>query len=408
MSGQIINLSLYRRHTSACPHRTKGQNYTKCSCPIWCDGELNGRRFRKSVGLRDWARAVKRIEKWETAPAKATKDYTLAGAIESYLGDCRARRLKTSTITSYRKTLDHLLAFCESRSRLNIASLDLALLTDFRAGRTVAPKTEGEPHCQISPSTSGKELETLRAFCAFALKRGWIDSNFAKDLDAPLEDGPPTLPFTGDEVNRILEACGKWGDKNPNTREQTRAKARGLVLVMLYSGLRISDVVQLRRRAVDLTTGKLLLRVMKTGAPLYVRLGEPAMDALKALPEKGEYFFWNGTSALSTAIGLARRTIARLLVNAGVDGHPHRFRDTFSVELLSKGEELRTVQLLLGHTSIKTTEKHYAPYVESFQRILDAATAKLDFGHVKAIGREDSGTKSGTVQKLSHKLLKIG
>jgi site-specific recombinase XerD len=56
-----------------------------------------------------------------------------------------------------------------------------------------------------------------------------------------------------------------------------------------------------------------------------------------------------------------------------VAGHPHRFRDTFSVGLLEKGEDLRTVLLLLGHKSIKTTERHYAPYVRSFQAILDAA-----------------------------------
>ncbi len=99
---------------------------------------------------------------------------------------------------------------------------------------------------------------------------------------------------------------------------------------------------------------------------------------------------------LLTAIGDARRTVFRVLKVPNVKGHPHRFRDTFSVRLLEQGEDLRTVQLLLGHTSIRTTEKHYAPFVQSFQRILDAATAKLDF----------SGTKSGTVQKPAGKLLK--
>jgi integrase len=164
---------------------------------------------------------------------------------------------------------------------------------------------------------------------------------------------------------------------------------------MLYSGMRISDTIQLKRAAVDLKTGKLLLRVMKTGSPLYVRLGPPAIEALKVLPGQGEYFFWSGQSKLSTAIGNARKSISRVLTVAGMKGHPHRFRDTFSVSLLSKGEELRTVQLLLGHTSIKTTEKHYAPFVESFQRVLDAATAKLDFG-----------TRIGTRRKQSSKLLK--
>ena len=104
----------------------------------------------------------------------------------------------------------------------------------------------------------------------------------------------------------------------------------------------------------------------------------------------------SGESKLSTAIGNARKTIARVFAVAGIKGHPHRFRDTFSVSLLGKGEELRTVQLLLGHTSIKTTEKHYAPFVQSFQRILDAATAKLDFG-----------TRIGTRPKTSAKLLKM-
>ena len=59
---------------------------------------------------------------------------------------------------------------------------------------------------------------------------------------------------------------------------------------------------------------------------------------------------------------------------------PHRFRDTFAVELLLCGEDIRTVQLLLGHTSLRTTERHYSPFVSAFQQRLDRATAKLKFG----------------------------
>jgi integrase/recombinase XerD len=377
-------LSLYRRHIAKCPHRGKGQNYTKCSCPIWVDGELNDKRYRKSVGLRDWARAVKRVEKWEAKPEQTVAIPTLAAATESYLSDCRARNLKETTLVSYWKNLEHLKAFALGRGSAHIDQIDLALLTDFRSGR------------DIKPSTSGKELALLRAFCGFAKKRGWISENFAQELEPPLEDGPPTLPFEDEEVDKILAACGKLEDKNPNTLARTRARAKALCLTMLYSGMRISDTVQLKRAAVDLKSGKLLLRVMKTGAPLYVRLGAPATDALRALPDRGEYFFWNGQSKLFTAIGNARLTISRVLAVAGVKGHPHRFRDTFSVALLRKGEDLRTVQLLLGHTSIKTTEKHYAPFVESFQRILDAATPKLDFG-----------TRIGTRRNPVSKLLKM-
>lgn len=120
---------------------------------------------------------------------------------------------------------------------------------------------------------------------------------------------------------------------------------------------------------------------MKTRTPLYVRIPRIAFDALHGCPKESErYFFWNGTCDLQTAIKSARRSIDSVLSLAGItDGHPHRFRDTFAVELLLNGAELRTVQLLLGHTSIRTTEKHYAPYVQSMQRALDAAVSTLDF-----------------------------
>jgi len=90
-----------------------------------------------------------------------------------------------------------------------------------------------------------------------------------------------------------------------------------------------------------------------------------------------------------------RRTIEVVCKLAGVNGrNPHRFRDTFSVSLLQNGVDIRRVSLLLGHTSIQTTERHYAPYVESFQVQLDAATAGLDFG----LAAENTRTIPGTLK----------
>jgi integrase/recombinase XerD len=151
------------------------------------------------------------------------------------------------------------------------------------------------------------------------------------------------------------------------------------VILLLYSGMRISDAIRLKRSRVD-KKGRLMIRMMKTGGALYVRLPEAALQALAAVPIESEYFLWTGKSKLSTAVGSARRTIGCLGRLTEIPAHPHRFRDTFSVELLKTGASLRTVQLLLGHTSIKTTEKHYAPWVQDFQKQLDEATSKLKFG----------------------------
>src|SRR5215468_5727621 len=54
-------LSLWRRHEAKCPHKLKGRSWIKCSCPIWCDGEIDGRRVRRSLETRDWARATRNL-----------------------------------------------------------------------------------------------------------------------------------------------------------------------------------------------------------------------------------------------------------------------------------------------------------------------------------------------------------
>jgi len=380
-------LELYRRHSDKCPHQAKGQGYTKCSCPIWCYGELDGKPVRQSLKLRDWSRAVRRADQWEKEPKKAIAVLRLSSAIKSYLADCGARNLAHSTIASYRKTLEHLQAF---RGDVGMEEIDLAFLSDFRTSR------------EVKASTSGKELETLRAFCAYCVDRQWLLKNYAQKLKAPKDDGMPTMPYTPEEVEKILAACDEIASGNPAETPLVRARAKAECLMLLYSGMRISDVVKLERRTVDLETGALLLRIQKTGVKQYIRIHADATAALAALPDRGEYFFWSGRGDLITAVKNARRTIQRVLAIAGVDGHPHRFRDTFSVSLLDAGEDLRTVQLLLGHASIRTTEKHYAPYVKSFQRILDAATAKLDFSGKKIC------TEMRTEGNKRDKLNKVG
>src|SRR6202040_3766471 len=102
-------------------------------------------------------------------------------------------------------------------------------------------------------------------------------------------------------------------NSNPAFEKRARLRARALVLVLLYSGFRISDAVQLRRAAID-STGRLLIRVMKTRETLYIQLHPDVISALAALPvESPTYFFWSGNSQLISAINGAARTIRTVL-----------------------------------------------------------------------------------------------
>ena len=387
---RVDMLNLYRRHLETCKHTD--QNYTGCNCPIWCYGTLNGRHVRRSVGTRDMSRASKCIDAWQTSSAAGGGPVqTMAQVIASYLGDCRARNLAESTRVSYAKTLEHFRAFCEKTGIRHIEEIDLGALTDFRAGRRVVVQAgDTTEERNLAPSTSGKELETLRAFCAFAKKHHWIAENFARELKSPKEDGCPTMPFKPAEVDAILQACDRLEDDNPHTRERSRARARALCLVMLYSGLRISDAVKLRRETVDLSTGKMLLRVMKTGKPLYVRLGEPAIDALGALPAGGEYFFWTGESRLATAVGNARKSISRVLAVAKMKGTRIASVTRFPWGCSKRGKTSARFSYSWGTPASRrprsTTRPSWSPSSGSF----DAATAKLDFG-----ARVHTRTKSG-------------
>lgn len=97
------------------------------------------------------------------------------------------------------------------------------------------------------------------------------------------------------------------------------------------------------------------------------------VGALNAIPEHTAYFFWTGNSTPKTAAGIWQESLKRLFILAGVpDGHAHRFRDTFSVELLLAGVPIERVSIILGHQSVRITEKHYAPWVRARQEQLEA------------------------------------
>lgn len=362
-------LTPHRRHLKACEHAPKGWNYTLCNCPVWCDGMLDGQRVTRSLQTSNWERALRRIQTLEaggaTSPEIRAAAPSLGKAAEAFLKAGASRNLRESTLASYRRTLGHLTKALGGRT---IAAVDLPALDAYRAGRTIAA------------TTWRKELETLRAFWAWCKDRAWCDENPAKKLRMPRVDNLTTLPFTADEVQRLLAACDQIASDNPAETPYIRQRARALLYTLIYSGLRISDVAELRRSALE-SSGHLVLRTVKTQTPQKVLLHADAVAALQNLPvlAGSPYFFYGNRGKIRTCIKNMRRTVQRLGVIAKVHAHPHRFRDTFAVELLTNGTDIRTVQHLLGHTSVRTTEKHYAHFVAAHQKILDSAAATLDF-----------------------------
>jgi integrase/recombinase XerD len=354
-------LTIYRRHRRDCPHRKEGRQYRRCRCPIWVDGRLGGQRIRESLETNNWEQAERIVLEWQNEGQRPRTEnlITLEQACQEFLADAEARKLREATIAKYRVLLRQLADFAAREGLRFLREFDLAWLRKFRASWT------------DSNISALKKLERLRAFFRFAQESGWIADNPALKLKNPIVTQPPTLPFTREEMMRILAACEQYPDNYGRTGQANAQRLRALVLLLRYSGLRIRDAVTL---ACDrIVNGRLFLYTAKTGVPVWCPLPDVVVRALEACPRTNpRYFFWSGRSKPKSAVGDWQRSLRKLFRLAGVpDGRAHRFRDTFAVELLLAGVPLERVSVLLGHRSIKVTERHYAPWVRARQEQLE-------------------------------------
>src|ERR1035441_10981562 len=213
----------------------------------------------------------------------------------------------------------------------------------------------------------------------------WIAKNPAIVLKRIKTSTVPTGCFTQEEFRALVDATYAYGDwRGGHDFEHRRNRLRALILLMRWSGLAMTDAVTLERERLS-EDGDLFLYRAKTGVPVYVLLPPEVHTLLRSLPSANpHYFFWSGNGDRETAKRGWVRSLALLFKNTALkspDGmlkrcHSHMFRDTFAVELLLAGVPIDQVSLLLGHSSVKVTEKHYAPFVKARQAQL-AQSARM-------------------------------
>ena len=233
------------------------------ACPIWADGYVNGQRtLRRSLKTRDMGRARKQAA--ELADPTVPRVKPVAEAITAY--ENHIASLQPTTQRRYKIVTREFQPFCERAGLHDIGQGGVEDLDAYRAAR------------KLSPITAAKELVILRQFFAFCFERRWIDANVAKKIKTPRNIKPEeVVPYTQAEITRMIAACDSIGHD-----DYTRQRARAVVLLLRYSGLRISDVSTLERDRVR--DGQILLRTQKKGGQVFLPIPDELQQALDALP----------------------------------------------------------------------------------------------------------------------------
>ncbi len=242
---------------------------------------------------------------------------------------------------------------------------------------------------KLGPGTGRLRFAALRTFYRIALRESKTVMNPVSDLALPKL--PRRLPvfLNQEQITALLDAPRQlWsreekrqtaGAKKDRRHGQNWQMLRDVAwLECFYSaGLRLSELVQMRRRDVDLSQGT--VRVLGKGRKERLcPLGDPAVRAIEeyldVCPFDGEALFVSaqGRQLNGRTVQLA---LKRYLAAAGLDSKltPHKLRHTFATHLLDHGADLRSVQELLGHSQLTTTQIYTSVSVERLKRVYDNA-----------------------------------
>ncbi|MFC5861849.1 site-specific integrase [Acidicapsa dinghuensis] len=372
-------LSVYTRHHPDCAKKDDS-TYRRCRCPKWLDGTLPGRsgRFRVSAKTKSWEKAELVARKYENSALsgeelKPAKMPTVKEAVGVFLGDAEARGLAPATLQKLRGIFQvQLVGFAEESGVTFLREFNPRNLTEWRQ----TWKKEKE-------LARKKKFERVIGFFWYCVRQGWLRENPTATMGRVIAKHVPTDYFTADEYKRIIDATYRLGEHAERSwaPEKRGIRIRALTELMRWSGLRIRDAVTLE--CARLVENKLMLYQAKTGTPVFVPLPPHVADLLRSIPPglkpNPNYFFWSGNGLPKTFVANWQRAYRRLFKVADLhkpDGtskrsHCHMFRDTFAVEMLLAGVPIDQVSILLGHASVRVTEKHYSPWVRARQDQLE-------------------------------------
>jgi integrase/recombinase XerD len=276
---------------------------------------------------------------------------SVSGLAEAFLDMMAAERnASANTRSAYSRDIESASAFIDKRG----STLEKASEDDIREYiKSLAA---------FSPATQSRRLSSLRQYFKFLCSEGKRKDDPTRNIDFPKTGRSLPKYLSENEVGDLLGAVAK-------AKGADGARLRAMIELLYASGLRVSELVGMGVSAI-IFDRKLVQIKGKGGKERVVPLGEPAIEAVKewlALRKKSTEGIKNSSflfpSASSRTGHMTRQRFFQLLKQAGADAgieyerlSPHVLRHAFATHLLEHGADLRSVQTMLGHSDIATTQ----------------------------------------------------
>lgn len=270
------------------------------------------------------------------------------GWISAYLDHLRVERaLAPLTLAAYGADLAKLAGVLEARGTRNVAELDTAAVSAFLASLTRAG---------LTGRSLARHLSSLRGFLKFLIRERALAADPSETVLRPRTAKRLPVVLSERDVLALIDAPGDDG---------FRALRNKTMLYLLYAcGLRVSELCSLRTFDVDTARG-VISALGKGDKRRLVPVGDRALEVLAAYAvvreqrpgKKGDVLFFDRPGkpiSRQACFKMIKRHALALGLSPRVS--PHKLRHTFATHLLHRGADLRSVQTLLGHADISTTE----------------------------------------------------
>jgi integrase/recombinase XerD len=270
--------------------------------------------------------------------------------------------LSTLTLNSYRRDLDGLARWLAVRGR-ELASVDRQVLYDYLSERTAGG---------YAARSNARLLSALRSYYAQQVRLGLRETDPTALLDPPKLGRSLPKALSESQVDALMNA--------PDVDTPAGLRDRAMIELMYATGLRVSELVNLPATALNLRQG--VVRVMGKGSKeRLVPLGEESQHWLERYLAEARPALAGGKPVAPLFLGRAGAALSRqqfwnvvkrLAAVAGLDParvSPHGLRHSFATHLLNHGADLRALQMLLGHSSLSTTQIYTLVAREGLKRL---------------------------------------